>query len=280
MSGVEIPRRTVKGTVKLSGRGLHGGEPVEVQIHPGHEGIAFRIADRRFAAVPENVTDTTRCTKLGEISTIEHAMSALAGLEITDAEIELSAPELPGLDGSARVYIEAIRDTGVVSIGTTVVYPPFKRCFLQEDAISLAGARGEGHWRFEYTTGDRWPGNQVYEVTSIADSYVKDVAGARTFALMEELPFIKQMGLGQGLDESSALILGEAGYENEPRFPDEPARHKLLDLVGDLYLSGIPSRLLNVVAVRSGHRTNVAFAKLLAEAARRAASLTDHPATE
>jgi UDP-3-O-acyl-N-acetylglucosamine deacetylase len=275
VSAVAITRKTVRGTVSLSGRGLHGGAPVEVHIHPGDEGIAFRLGDRRFAAIPENVTDTTRCTRLGEISTIEHAMSALAGLEVTDAEIELSAPELPGLDGSSAEYVTAIRAVGLKEIGTTHVYPPFKRLFMQDEAVSLAAARGDGHWRFEYLTGDRWPGSQVFEAAHVAESYTADIAGARTFALVEELPFIKQMGLGQGLDESSALILGAGGYENAARFSDEPARHKLLDLIGDLYLSGIPARLLNVVAVRSGHRTNVAFAKLLADASRREAAMAE-----
>jgi UDP-3-O-[3-hydroxymyristoyl] N-acetylglucosamine deacetylase len=275
LSGIEVTRRTVKSTVSLSGRGLHGGEPVEVRIHPGAEGIGFRLGDRRFAAIPENVTDTTRCTRLGEISTIEHVMSALAGLEVTDAEIELSKPELPGLDGSAAEYVDAIRATGLATAGTAHIYPPFKRVFLQEEPISLAAARGDGHWRFEYLTGNRWPGIQVFEVPHVSEGYVKEIARARTFALAEELPTIKQMGLGQGLDESSALILGPNGYENAPRFEDEPARHKLLDLIGDLYLSGIPVGFLNVVAVRSGHRTNVAFAKLLADASRREAALAE-----
>ncbi|MHB8637432.1 MAG: UDP-3-O-acyl-N-acetylglucosamine deacetylase [Fimbriimonadaceae bacterium] len=275
MSAVAVTRRTVKGVVSLSGRGLHGGAPVDVRIHPGNEGIAFRLGDRRFAAIPENVTDTTRCTRLGDVFTIEHAMSALAGLEVTDVEIELSAPELPGLDGSAAEYVSAIAAIGLTDIGTTHVYPPFKRVFMQEGAVSLAASRGDGHWRFEYLTGERWPGTQVFEASHVTESYAADIAPARTFALVEELPFIKQMGLGQGLDASSALILGTAGYENPARFADEPARHKLLDLIGDLYLSGIPVRYLSVVAVRSGHRTNVAFAKLLADASRREAAMAE-----
>jgi len=243
VSAVVVTRKTVKSAVSLSGRGLHGGAPVEVRFHPGDEGIAFRLGGRRIAAIPENVTDTTRCTRLGEVSTIEHAMSALAGLEVTDTEIELTGPELPGLDGSAAEYVAAIRAAGLKEIGTKHVYPPFKRVFLQDEAVSLAAARGDGHWRFEYLTGDRWPGCQVFESARVAEAYAKEISGARTFALVEELPFIQQMGLGRGLDEASALILGTAGYENAARFDDEPARHKLLDLIGDLYLSGIPSGL-------------------------------------
>ena len=275
MSAIETTRLTVRDTATLSGRGLHGGEPVEVRIHPGSEGIAFRWKNQRFAAIPENVTDTTRCTRLGEISTIEHAMSALAGLEVTDAEVELSAPELPGLDGSAGEYVAAIRAVGLKEIGSKFVHLPFKRVFFQEESVSLAAARGDGHWRFEYLTGDRWPGVQIFESAHVSSEYSKEIASARTFALVEELQYIKQMGLGKGLDESSALILGNSGYENTSRFEDEPARHKLLDLIGDLYLSGMPIRFLNVVAVRSGHRTNVAFGKLLADASRREAALAD-----
>jgi UDP-3-O-[3-hydroxymyristoyl] N-acetylglucosamine deacetylase len=266
---IQTPRRTLKGVVKLSGRGLHGGEPVDVTMHPSDNGIAFRLGPARTQAVVENVTDTTRCTRLGEISTIEHVMSALAGLEITDVEIELSSPELPGLDGSAREYVEAILAAGVVDIGSKESFVPFKRVFFQEESVSIAAAAGEGHWRFEYLTGDRWPNTQVFESSNVVASYISDISPARTIALSEEVPYLLQMGLGQGLDETSALILGTKGYENEARFSDEPARHKLLDLIGDLYLSGIPVRLLNVVAVRSGHRTNIALARQLTETVRR-----------
>ncbi|HLK15344.1 MAG TPA: UDP-3-O-acyl-N-acetylglucosamine deacetylase [Fimbriimonadaceae bacterium] len=276
MSAVQVTRQTVKSTVTLSGRGLHSGEPVEVRIHPGHAGIAFRFGGQRVEAVPENVSDTTRCTRLGEVSTIEHLMSAFAGLEITDAEVELSASELPGLDGSSVEYVQAIESAGIDPLDTKSVFPPFKRAFMQQDSISLAAARGEGHWRFEYLTGDRWPGSQIFEAERVHVAYPKEIAPARTLVLEEELPFIRQAGLGRGLDETSALVLGASGYRNASRFDDEPARHKLLDLLGDLYLSGIPARLLNVVAVRSGHRANVAFAKLLADASRRQEAHAEH----
>jgi UDP-3-O-acyl-N-acetylglucosamine deacetylase len=270
---LETQRKTLKETITLEGRGLQGGQPVTVRIHPGDDGIAFRHGTTRVPAIAENVTDTTRCTRLGEISTIEHAMSALAGLEVTDAELELSSPELPGLDGSALVYVEAMLATGLVDLGAQESYPPFKRAFFQEDAITIAAARGEGHWRFEYLTGERWPHSQVFESADVIGVYAAEIAPARTIALSEEVPFLLKMGLGQGLDETSALIIGSNGYDNAARFADEPARHKLLDLIGDLYLSGIPIRLLNVVAVRSGHRTNVAFAKQLTDAAKRERSM-------
>jgi UDP-3-O-[3-hydroxymyristoyl] N-acetylglucosamine deacetylase len=263
---ISYPRRTVKTEVVLEGLGLHSGVPVRVQIHPGEKGIAFRLNGDRVLARPENVTETTRCTTLGSISTIEHLMSAFAGLEITDAEVEVDAPELPGLDGSALPYVEGLLKVGLVEIGTIEIPEIYGRVFLQDDQVKIAVSKGAGHWRFVYAINDRWPGTQSFESLKTQEEFAAEVAPARTFVLAEEIPMIIQLGLGKGLDENTALILGIEGYKNKSRFVDEPARHKLLDLIGDLYLSGVPIRHINVVAERSGHRTNVKAAALLAQA--------------
>jgi UDP-3-O-acyl-N-acetylglucosamine deacetylase len=259
-------RRTLKSPVSFSGLGLHTGEPVNVTIHPGQEGIAFRLGGERTLAHPENVTDTTRSTKVGSVGTVEHLMSALAGLEITDAEIELDAPELPGLDGSSAAYVHEMQSAGFEDIAEVELPALYKRVFLQDEDIKVAVSKGTGHWRYVFTSGDRWPKEQSFELEDVPTQYAKEIATSRTFAFAEEVPQIIAAGLGRGLDENSALILGIEGYKNEPRFPDEPARHKLLDLLGDLYLAGVPVRLLNVVAERSGHRSNVRTAALLAQA--------------
>lgn len=259
-------RLTVKDSVEFEGLGLHGGDPVRVLVHPGEEGIAFRTSSGRWPALAEYVTDTTRCTRLGEVSTIEHLMSALAGLEITDAEIEVYGGEMPALDGSSKGFVEALRAAGLEQVGDGETQVPFKRVFLQEENIKIAIGKGEGHWKYDYDLGERWPGHQIFEAFNVALEYRKEIAPARTFALAEEIPGILQMGLAKGLDEDSALILGIEGYKNEPRFEDEPARHKLLDLIGDLYLAGIPIRFLNVAAERSGHASNVRAAALLRQA--------------
>jgi UDP-3-O-acyl-N-acetylglucosamine deacetylase len=115
-----------------------------------------------------------------------------------------------------------------------------------------------------FNTGNRWPGEQVAESEDVVADYAERIAPSRTIAFAEEIPMIIQAGLGKGLDESSVLVLGLEGYKNEPRSPDEPVQHKLLDIMGDLYLAGVPARALSVVAERSGHRANVkAAAKLL-----------------
>jgi UDP-3-O-[3-hydroxymyristoyl] N-acetylglucosamine deacetylase len=263
---VTYTRATVRDTVEFEGLGLHGGEPVRVLVHPGEDGIAFRINDNRWPALAENVTDTTRCTRLGEVSTIEHLMSALAGLEVTDAEVEVQGNEMPALDGSALGFVEGLIAVGLETIGDGEVQPPFKRVFLQEENTKIAIGKGDGHWRYTYDMGERWPNEQTFESFNVVLEYRKEIAPARTFVLAEEIPMVLEMGLAKGLDQDSALILGIEGYKNEPRFEDEPARHKLLDLIGDLYLAGIPIRLLNVASERSGHASNVRAAALVRQA--------------
>jgi len=259
-------RRTVSKAVRFEGLGLHTGVPVVMTVHPSNDGITFRIGRERVAATPENVTDTTRSTRLGTIGTIEHIMSAFAGLGITDAEIEVTAPEIPGMDGSSMLFVKAFLEAGLESTEGPPHLNLYRRVFFHEKETKIAIAKGTGHWRYVYEMGDRWPGTQSFELASVTEGYSTEIAPARTFALAEEIPMIIQMGLGKGLDESSALILGIEGYKNEARFEDEPARHKLLDLIGDLYLSGIPPQELSVVAERSGHTSNVKAASMLKQA--------------
>ncbi|HSI73224.1 MAG TPA: UDP-3-O-acyl-N-acetylglucosamine deacetylase [Fimbriimonas sp.] len=257
-----VERRTVTEDIAFEGRGLHSGEPVRIVVRPGSEGIWFRDGQSRVEAIPGNVTDTTRCTRLGSVSTIEHLMGALAGREVTDAEIEVTGGEIPGLDGSAKTLFDGITPGEV--IGCRELPSLFTRIFLQEDSgLKMAVSKGTGHWRYVYDLGQRWPGSQSFELEHLPFEFGDQVASARTLVLTEEIEGAKSLGLGRGLDDSSVLIVGREGYLNESRFPDEPARHKLLDLIGDLYLAGIPLKFLNVAAEKSGHRANVQVAKML-----------------
>jgi UDP-3-O-acyl-N-acetylglucosamine deacetylase len=260
-----IPRKTLKNEVAFQGVGLHTGVPVRITIHPAQDGINFRIGKERIKASPENVTDTTRSTKLGSVGTIEHLMSAFCGLEITDAEVELDAPELPGMDGSSRPYVEKLLGAGFEDLPSQERSDLFRRVFFQDNDVKIAIGKGNGSWRYTFETGERWPNEQVVEKDDVIDSYAQQIAPSRTFAFAEEIPAVIQAGLGRGLDETSVLVLGIDGYKNSARFDDEPARHKLLDAMGDIYLAGIPARNLSVAAERSGHKANVAAAKMLAE---------------
>ena len=191
-------------------------------------------------------------------------MSALAASAITDARIEMTYPELPGLDGSALPFFDALAECGREVLEPREVMDVYTRLYVQADDLKIAVGKGNGHWRFDFVTAnDRWPGEMTYESLNITEEYGAEVAPARTTVFTEEIEQVKAAGLGKGLDESSVLIIGQSEYENSARFPNEPARHKLLDLIGDLYLSGIPIDQLNVVGYRSGHRSNVEMAKLL-----------------
>ena len=259
-----INRRTLAQEVTLSGKGLHSGEPVSVRIIPSTDGIQFQHGTELFDAIPANVTDTSRCTVIGTIRTVEHLMSAFAALSITEARVELTYPELPGLDGSALPFLDALTNAGTEELDPKEVRDIYTRLFVQSDDVKIAVGKGSGHWRFDFITNeDRWPGTMIYESLNVLDDYRTDIAPARTTVFTEEIEQVKGAGLGKGLDESSVLIIGQNGYENPARMTDEPARHKLLDLIGDLYLSGIPIEALNVVGTRTGHRRNVEMAKLI-----------------
>lgn len=261
---VEFSRLTLAKPCTIEGPGLHSGVHCECRIEPAESGITFHANGKSTVATPHNVTDTSRCTRLGDISTVEHVMSALAGAGVTDADIVLTAEEPPVAAGASGLFLDAVHAAGTVKLGTASL-SLFERVFFVEGEVRIGVSKGEGHWRFDFESGERWPGEQSFECSISPETYAKDIAGARTFAFEEEVGPIRAAGLAKGLDDSSALILGPSGYVNEARWPDEPARHKLLDLIGDLYLSGVPPVLLNVVAVRSGHRTNVEAAKRLAD---------------
>ncbi|MCC7101619.1 MAG: UDP-3-O-acyl-N-acetylglucosamine deacetylase [Fimbriimonadaceae bacterium] len=259
-------RLTVRSSVTFEGGGLHSGSPVSATVHPGRDGIAFRSGNNRWIARPDEIRETVRCTRLGDISTIEHLMSALAGIGITDAEVEVQGGELPAAGGSSFTFVEGLQATGHEKIGTLEVTPPYARIFSKCDERTLAIAAGEGHWRFDFVTNSPFPGVQSFAVHLTPDSYCREVAPARTIVFEAELDTVRRAGLGQGLDERTALVLGENDYVNPPLFSDEPARHKLLDLIGDLYLSGVPMQAVDVIAERSGHSANVEAAARLAQA--------------
>jgi len=261
-----VQRRTVRQTVTFDGVGLHTGVPVTVTVQPSEGGIWLRLGSDRVEAIPANVSDTTRSTKVGPVGTVEHLMSALAAVGVTDAEIEFTAPEAPGLDGSSEPFWRVLAETGTTDLGTRELRDLFSRVFLQEDAIKIAVGKGSGHWRFEFECDQRWPHSQHFELEHLPTGYGAEIAPARTFAFQEEVPHIIAAGLAKGLDGDSALILGPDSYQNESRFADEPVRHKLLDLIGDLYLAGVPIDAINVVGTRSGHRSNVKAAAMLYQA--------------
>ena len=262
-----FPRKSLRREVRLEGFGLHSGAHSIVYLRPGDRGIRFRYGDHEVLASPENVTDTERGTKLGEIATVEHVMSALAALEITDADVELSSCELPALDGSALPFFEALAEAGLEVVGECSLEGALSPLEVEDQGARVAVSPGSGRWRYKFRSENRWPFEQDFESQDPVRSFAGDIAPARTWAFDDEAALLRSQRYGLGLDRKSVLLIGPNGYVNAARFPDEPARHKLLDLLGDLYLSGVPVKFLNVSAVRSGHRLNVQAARLLSQQA-------------
>lgn len=251
-------RRTLSDKVILEGRGLHCGEPSKVTLHPSDSGLVFRYGSQVVEAFAENVTDTRRSTSLGPCRTVEHVLSALAGLEVTDCLIELEGcGELPALGGSSIEYVEAVQSAGLTDLGQAEAHRLFARSYVINEHAKVAVSAGAGHWRYLLEgEGDRWPQHQEAEIKSL-DEYAEAVASARTWVFEDQIELARSAGLGLGLDESSCLILGPHGPVNPRPLGNEAAAHKLLDLMGDLALTGIPLRFLNVTAERSGHALHV-----------------------
>lgn len=260
------PRYTIASTIEMSGLGLHSGEPVQVKLHPGGPGLLLQTESRTRKIRPSGITGTDRCTSLFGVSTVEHLLSALAGCNITDCAIEVSGGELPAADGCALPYVEAILTAGKAPCGTLEVDGPFARVFLQQDSIKIAAGYGSGLWKAQFVLSDYFVGEQSFELDWFSGKYKEDVAPARTIVLEHELEAVKELGLGKGLSEASCLVVGREKYLSPARFVDEPVRHKLLDLIGDLYLTGIPMAHLNVAAERNGHESNVSIARKLSQA--------------
>ncbi len=259
---MKILRQTPVKPAPFAGRGLHSGLPVQVTVHPGDRGIAFSHQGTRIPATPDAVTSTDRNTTLGGIATVEHLLSALSGLEITDAEIELSAPELPALDGSAADFVAALRN--VQPLEPADIQLPDRGLYLADGDSWIRVAPGTGQWCYTFDH----PGFTQTFACLLPRDYITQVSRARTIAVAHEVAALRARGLGQGLSLDSVVLLDTDAYGNEPRYPDEPARHKLLDLIGDLALSGIPARHLDVTAYRTGHRAATRMASLLSGASR------------
>lgn len=272
----ERPRQTLAlPSGFFRGVGLHSGADAAVRFlpAPAGAGLVFRDAHtgQEIPAHAANVTDTSRCTRLAEggreVQTVEHVLSALAGLGIDDAVIEFEGPEMPAADGSAAPFVQMLLEAGQTtqpgpSITPIVVNAPL---FVTEGEATLAAFPAD---HFDAMVVLDYP-HQAYLGTLAArfiggrDDYAAWVSPARTFGFVTELEALKARGLALGASRDNAVALGQDGYETPLRFPDELARHKLLDLIGDLALSGRPVHA-RILALMPGHTLNTRLAGLLA----------------
>lgn len=262
-------QRTVANDAELTGIGVNSGEQVTLKIKPAepNSGIVFVRTDLpgnpEIPARVEFAGDRpfrTSLVKDGvEVQMVEHLMAAFNGMDIHNAIVEISAPEIPGGDGSATAFCDLLKQAGAVEQPSprpqcTVTEPI---CVRDGDA-SVTAIPGEDGLTISYTLSYPSPliPVQHHHITLNGTNFRTDIAPARTFVLATDVDELKLRGLGRGASYKNMLVVGDEGVvENELRFEDEFARHKILDVIGDLYLLGAQLNAY-VIAVKSGHALN------------------------
>lgn len=259
--------------VSFSGIGIHSGVKVDLTVSPGspETGIRFfRTVQGQTYCIPADARvamSAARATVLEQegvrIRTPEHLLSALYGLGIVCADITISDEEVPILDGSAQGFVTAFLAVGL----TPVVYTPMGI----ETPLCVSGHNGSTvsilpdtvrRFTFLLQFPNSIVGYQYYSVVLTPETYSAEVAGARTFGFVHEIEALKARGLALGGTLDNAIVIGETSYLTPLRFPDELARHKVLDLIGDMALVGVPF-LGHVIGVVSGHALHAEAARTL-----------------
>jgi UDP-3-O-[3-hydroxymyristoyl] N-acetylglucosamine deacetylase len=273
-----IRQRTLRNSIKATGIGLHTGEKVYLTLSPAavNTGIVFRRVDLNpiveIPARAENVGDTTLSTSLGtgneRVSTVEHLLSAMAGLGIDNAYVDVSAPEVPIMDGSAGPFVFLIQSAGIEEQNAPKKFIRIKRpvsvkeddkvaSFLPFDGFKVSFTIDFDHPVFRDRTAHA-------EVDFSSTSFVKEISRARTFGFMHELEYMRSKGLARGGSVDNAIVVDEYRILNQDglRYDDEFVKHKVLDAIGDLYLLGY-SLIGEFRAHKSGHALNNASLRAL-----------------
>jgi UDP-3-O-[3-hydroxymyristoyl] N-acetylglucosamine deacetylase / 3-hydroxyacyl-[acyl-carrier-protein] dehydratase len=300
-------QKTIRKAVTVKGKGLHSGVAVELTFNPApaNHGFVFQRTDLPnqplIRALAENVTETSRGTTLeengGKVMTIEHCLAACVGMEIDNLLIQLNGPEAPILDGSSKIYIEALETVGVEEQDAEKVYfTPSERVEYYDEAkgihiIAYPDAELSMNVLIDYNS--KVLGNQ-YATLDDLQKFKKEIAPCRTFVFLHELELLAKHNLIKGGDLDNAIVIMDrqvsqeeldrlAKLFNKPsihvkpegvlnnlelHFPNEPARHKLLDLIGDLSLIGMPFKG-KIIATRPGHHANTEFARILRQMAKK-----------
>ncbi len=253
--------RRLKAEISFEGIGLHTGEFCRVRLRPREKGYVFIKNGKEIPASYDFVKDTNRNVTLGiegeKIMTVEHLLSALYGLRVVGAEIEVEGPEIPALDGSSKIFAEMILENSHEIDGKIYnLKYPIEYDGERAKILALPSQKFKVSYAIRFDSRDF---SQFFECS--IDEYFEKVAPARTFVFKDEIEDILKSGLGKGGNLENVIIVGE---DQSWRFPNEPVRHKVLDFIGDLSLSGIFINAHFVVLMGS-HRDHVNFAKLLAE---------------
>jgi UDP-3-O-[3-hydroxymyristoyl] N-acetylglucosamine deacetylase len=273
---MEVFQHTLNDTAFFQGVGLHSGKLVDVIVSPAPEntGISFQRSDVKNAKpIPANallVASTDLCTTLEQeglrVATIEHLMASLFGMGIDNAFIQVNSPEMPILDGSGAPYLDTFRVIGLKEQSAKRTYYKILRSFTWELNGSKLRVDPASQLIFDCTIefdNSKAIGKQHLRIPFTRSHFLK-IADARTFCHMKDVDAMRKVGLALGGSLDNAVVVDDDSVLNAEglRHPDEFVRHKLLDLVGDLYLLGHPIIGL-VTAVRGGHGLHAAFMKAL-----------------
>lgn len=276
-------QHSLKAPFELSGVGLHTGSLTQVRVLPAaaSEGRYFVRVDLAGSPVipagVESVRQTALSTELASgdasVRTVEHLLAALAAMGVAHARIEVDGPEVPVLDGSAKPWVEAIAAVGVVAASGRVTEDSSKAAFpmvrepawvREKDAFVAALPADEIRFTYGIDFDLSAIGQQWYSWSPAASSFATEIAPARTFGFAHQIEQLRSQGLIKGGSLDNALVCDVTGWLNPPlRFANEPVRHKILDLVGDISLLGAfpPAHFL---AYKASHKLHVQLARLLA----------------
>jgi len=271
-----MKKKTIKNEAIFSGCGLQTGIKVQVTCKPAEAdtGIVFRRIDLKNAPAV-SINDAIFSRSYGrrstisqgkvEVQTIEHFLAALWALEIDDITVEINGPELPALDGSAIGFIENIKLAGIFeqSVERDLIVIQEEEAVKSSDASLTIYPAKEFSISYSIDYKIESIERETFEFKPALNSFEKEIAPARTFCLKKEAELLLKLGFGKGANYKNTLVMDKNGpVGTSLRFKNEPVRHKVLDLVGDLYMLGRPIRG-KIMAERSGHRINAKMTKLL-----------------
>lgn len=296
---MNVKQRTIKADISVSGFGLHTGQPVTMTFKtaPENHGYKFKRVDVEGQPVidadVDNVTDTSRGTTISQngasVNTVEHVLAALVGLEVDNVLIELDGPEIPIMDGSSIKFVEAIEEVGIEEQEADREYYniPHNIHYSEPERKVEMVAMPLDDYRFTCMIDYNSPvlGSQHAAITTLSE-FKKEISSSRTFCFLHELEALVKDNLIKGGDLNNAIVVVDKQVNREElkhlaklfnredidvaregilnniklRHQNEPARHKLLDMIGDLALVGVPLRG-HIMAARPGHAANIAFAK-------------------
>ncbi|GAB5414759.1 MAG: UDP-3-O-acyl-N-acetylglucosamine deacetylase [Congregibacter sp.] len=273
-----IRQRTLRNAIKATGVGLHTGEKVYLSLAPApvDSGIIFRRVDLdpivEIPACAANVGDTTLSTTLihdgHRVSTVEHLLSAMAGLGIDNAYVDVSASEVPIMDGSAGPFVFLIQSAGIEEQEAPKKFIRIKRPVHVEDGDKTASFLPFDGFKVSFTIDFDHPvfrdRTAHAEIDFSSTSFVKEISRARTFGFMHEIEYLRSKGLARGGSVDNAIVVDEYRILNQDglRYDDEFVKHKVLDAIGDLYLLGY-SLIGEFRAHKSGHALNNASLRAL-----------------